>query len=407
MKAGAGAGIAEENLTLSEAERAPAPRPLRVLNLITSFDIGGTERQAVELLRRIDRSRFDTRVAVFHARGPLLAELSNHFSELAEFPLRSFYDRNALTQLLKLCELLRREATDILHAHDFYAGLFGGVAARISGVRLIAAQRHLKLSDRRVHAWGTQLIHRLADRVLVNSATIRAHLLANTCLAPEKVVVIYNGLPDTLTEHSDQHSAHLIHDELCRELNLNSATRLVGMVARLQPVKGHRYFIAAAEIVARRFADVHFVLIGDGPLRNEIRTQAARAGIADRMHLFGERADAARLVAGFDLAALSSLHEGLPNAVLGAMVAGVPVIATSAGGTVELIRDGETGWLVPPADSAALAERMLRALENPQQGAELARRAQREARERFSLPRMVSAVEQLYEELFSASPRKL
>src|SRR5262245_52366935 len=166
----------------------------RVLHLITSFEVGGTERQAVELLKRIDRRRFDARLAALRLEGPLYGEVEDLFPRVPQFPLTSFYNANAARQLMRLRNWMVGERVDILHAHDFYAGLLGAAAARLAGVRVIACQRHMRLSDLRVHEWGTRLTHRLAHRVLVNSEAIRDHLLAGGHVAPEKIVVVRNGL---------------------------------------------------------------------------------------------------------------------------------------------------------------------------------------------------------------------
>src|SRR5262249_47782871 len=145
----------------------------RVLHLITSFDVGGTERQAVELLKRIDRQRFDVSLAAIRLEGPLYEEVAEIFPRPPQFPLTRFYNVNAAKQLMRLREWMIGEQVDILHAHDFYAGLLGAVAAWRARVRVIACQRHMRLSDRRAHEWGTRLTHRLAHRVLVNSEAIR------------------------------------------------------------------------------------------------------------------------------------------------------------------------------------------------------------------------------------------
>src|SRR5262245_41987834 len=162
----------------------------RVLHLITSFEVGGTERQAVELLKRIDLRRFDVSLAALRLEGPLYQEVAATFPRVPQFPLTSFYNANAAKQLMRLRGWMISERADILHAHDFYAGLLGAAAARLTNVRVIACQRHMRLSDRRAHEWGTRLTHRLAHRVLVNSEAIRDHLLAGGHVAPEKIVVI-------------------------------------------------------------------------------------------------------------------------------------------------------------------------------------------------------------------------
>jgi glycosyltransferase involved in cell wall biosynthesis len=295
-------------------------------------------------------------------------------------------------QLVRLRRLMLLEKIDILHAHDFYSSFVGAAAARLSGVRVIACQRHLKLSDRRAHKWGTRMIHRLAHRILVNSEAIREHIIEHDSAPPGKIVVIRNGVVPVPSRAN-------AHDELCRELGLDAGSTLVGIVARLQAVKGHRFFIEAAARVLRSRTDAHFVLVGDGPLRTEIENQAAALGITDHVHLLGDRAGVSRLVAAFDLLVLASLHEGLPNAVMEAMAAGVPVVATSVGGTKELIADGETGYLAPPSDSAALADRILFALGDEVHREEIVSAARRRITSTFSIERMVESVENLYQKL--------
>ncbi|HEU0180194.1 MAG TPA: glycosyltransferase [Blastocatellia bacterium] len=371
-----------------------------VLHLITSFEVGGTERQAVELLKRIDRRRFDARLAAIRLEGPLYQEVAALFPRVPQFPLTSFYNANTAKQLMRLRNWMISERVDILHAHDFYAGLLGAAAARLAGVRVIACQRHLRLSDRRAHEWGTRLTHRLAHRVLVNSEAIRDHLLAAGRVAPEKIVVIRNGLSDAAERGAlDDSGRAKRRAALLRELNLDEGAKLIGLVARLQPVKGHRYFIEAASRIAAVEPKAHFLLVGDGALRREIEEQAARLGAGDRVHLLGDRNDAALVPAGFDVAVLASLHEGLPNAVMEAMAAGAPVVATAVGGTTELILDGATGFLVPPADADALARRILDALRNPEWSARMAAQGRRRVLSQFGMRRMVESVEQLYDEL--------
>jgi len=376
----------------AQAAEAARRRP-RVLHLITSFEIGGTERQAVELLKRLDAKRYDVRLAVLRNEGPFYEEIRSRFSNVPEFPLTSFYNSNALRQLARLRRLIVRQKIDLLHAHDFYSGLFGAAAARLAGVRVIACQRHLKLSDRRAHELGSRLIHRLAHRVLVNSEAIRDKIINHDGASPGKIRVIRNGIIESNEPRTKA------REQLCYELRIGNGATLIGSVARLQPVKGHRYLIEAAATVLRERPDVHFVLIGDGPLRNEIEMQCGRLGISDRVHLLGDRSDVALLLPAFDLLVLASLHEGLPNAVMEAMAARVPVVATAVGGTKELIEDGVTGYLVAPGDSKSLADRIGFALGDQEHRALMVSAAHHRVTEAFGIERMVESVEALYDEL--------
>jgi L-malate glycosyltransferase len=395
-----GMELPETRLREMGKTKKPKTKKPRVLHLITSFEVGGTERQAVELLKRIDLRRFDVSLAALRLEGPLYQEVAPIFPRVPQFPLTSFYNANAAKQLMRLRDWMIRKQVEILHAHDFYAGLLGAAAARLARVRVIACQRHMRLSDRRVHEWGTRLTHRLAHRVLVNSEAIRDHLLAGGHIAPEKIVVIRNGLSAAVERAVlDSDGRAKRRAALLRELNLDEGAKLIGLVARLQPVKGHRYFIEAAGRIAAVEPKAHFLLVGDGALRGEIEEQAARAGVNDRVHLLGARNDAALIAAGFDVAVSASLSEGLSNAVMEAMAAGAPVVATAVGGTTELVIDDATGFLAPPADADALARRILDALRDPEWSARMAVQGRRRIFGLFSMRRMVESVEQLYDEM--------
>jgi glycosyltransferase involved in cell wall biosynthesis len=405
---------------LQAESQAPAmawlPRRPRVLHLVTSFEAGGTERQFVELLKRLNPERFDVRLAALRKEGPFYHEIAARFPEVPEFPLTSFYNRNALKQLGRLRALLRGERIDILHTHGFYDSLFGATAGRLAGVPVIASQRHLQLSARRVHRWGSRAIHRLADKIVVNSAAIGDSIRHSDGRTAGKIIVIHNGLGEclnppalggespidlSLQEYASDYFKSLAHNALCCELGLSPQVRIIGMVARLVTVKGHRYFLEAAARAAREDERLHFVLVGDGPLKEELAAQARQLGIVDRLHMLGERQDARRLVAAFDVAVLTSLSEGLPNTVMEAMSAAVPVIATAVGGTLELITDGQTGYLIPPANVEALVKRLLAVVSNPAESQALAQRGREFISTQFSMRRMVEAVERLYAEMMS------
>jgi glycosyltransferase involved in cell wall biosynthesis len=377
-----------------------------VLHLINNFEVGGTERQAIELLKRIDRERFDIRLAALSTRGPLYSEISSQF-DIQEFPISGFLNVNAIRQLLRLRSFLVSESIRILHAHDFYAGVIGSLAAKGAGVKLIASQRHLRLSDRKAHLWGTNVVNRLADRLLVNSNPIRDYIIASDSSCAQKIVVIENGLAIDKEKSEDEarYRVDRLKERLCSQIGLTPSTRLIGMLARLQPVKGHRVFVEASALLLQKEPSIHFVLIGGGPLRDELQTLAHNLGIGAHVHFLGERPDGRELISAVDLAVMSSLHEGLPNALMEAMSAGVPVVATAVGGVRELVTHGETGYLVEAGNSAALADQMFMALRDYGKSSELARRARGQILERFGMQRMVKSVESLYEQMLNEDPK--
>ncbi len=375
----------------------------RVLHLLNSFELGGTERQAVELLKRLDHTRFDVRLATLQRQGPLYDEVAAQYPRLLEFPLNSLYNAQALRQMRRLRAWLLEEEIDILHAHDFYAGWLGGWAAQFTGVKIIACQRHLRLSDRWAHRVGRRVINRLADCVLVNAELIRAYVLATSTASADKLVVIRNGL----TFQAEPAARAALRAALLAELQLPADALLIGNVANLRPVKGHRYLLQAAASVVRQLPNAHFVLVGTGELQAALLEQAAALGISANVHLLGQRPNAAQLAQAFDLAVLASLHEGLPNTVMEAQAAGVPVVATAVGGVLELITDGVTGYLAPAANAAGLAEKLLQALADEPGRARIAARGRAFVLDQFSMQRMVAATEQLYDELLQYEERSL
>ena len=380
--------------TVTQAAADIRRRP-RVLHLLNSFELGGTERQAVELLKRLDQTRYDVRLAAIQRKGPLYDEVAAHYPRLHLFPLNSLYNFQAWRQMRRLRAWLLEEEIDILHAHDFYAGWLGSLATQFTSVKLIACQRHLRLSDRWVHAAGRRVINRLAHRVIVNAELIRAYVLETGTARADQLVVIRNGL----TFQAEPAMRAAVRSALLAELRLPADALLIGNVANLRPVKGHRYLLQAAATVVRQFPKAHFVLIGTGELQATLQAQAAELGVSANVHLLGQRPNAAQLAQAFDLAVLASLHEGLPNTVMEAMAAGVPVVATAVGGVLEMITDGETGYLAPAADAARLAEKLLQALADETGRTQLAARGRAFVLDQFSMQRMVTATEHLYKEL--------
>src|SRR5262245_63758716 len=252
----------------------------RVLHLINSFDAGGTYRQALELSNLIYENRSVARLAVLGWRGPLRLRIVERFPYVPEFPLDSFFNANAVKQLLRLRETMIENRIAVLHTHDFYSGALGVTAARLCGVKVIAAQRHMRLSDRRIHDWGTRYIHRLATRLLVNAEGIRDHILKMGSAMPGKIVVIHNGLDAAPQDEMDARALRgRRRAGLLAELGLGAGAKVVGCVAGLRPVKGHRYLLEAAAKVMKADARVHLVLVGAGELRGDIAAQVERLGI--------------------------------------------------------------------------------------------------------------------------------
>jgi glycosyltransferase involved in cell wall biosynthesis len=248
-------------------------------------------------------------------------------------------------------------------------------------------------------SWWQFLLDRMTirwvDRVIFNSQQVIPFALSYEGVRAEQAVYIPNGVS------FEQQSRSLDALGIRSKLGISPAARVIGTVGRLSPQKGHRYLLSAFAQVLAQVPSAVLLVIGDGPLRSELAEEARQLEIAERVHFLGQRGDVPDLLACMDVYVQSSLFEGMPNAVMEAMAAGKPVIATAIDGTKELISDGETGWLVEPSDAKAMAEGIVTVLKNPTEARRRGAAAAQRVRTDFSLERMVNAYDQLYRSLLS------
>lgn len=277
----------------------------------------------------------------------------------------------------------------VVHSHEFVMGVYCAAAARIAGVRHVTTmhgnQQMLDRLQRRISLrWA---IHRTAATVAVSRDT-GAHLEHRLRLRPGTVRIIRNGIPD---RRGDRRRVR-------RELGVGDDTLLILAVGSLMKRKGHRVLLEAMLQVDRmeRVAPWRVVIAGEGAERADLEGFIAAHGLAERVRLLGNRNDVPDLQAASDIFVMPSLWEGLPLAVLEAMFAARPLIATTASGIPEAVRDGEEGLLIAPADAGALAQAVHRLLRDPGLRERLGLNARARAERDFSITAMADAYERLY-----------
>ena len=379
----------------SESNLTGSPQR-KVFYLVDSFDIGGTETQAVELALRMPAERYRITMGAIRAQGPLLQRLQPSPLQIEEFyPQGGLDSPGGVYQLLRLAAFLRRERFDVVHTHDLWSNLMGVTAARFAGVPvIISSQRDLSHFEwysgfRRVFL---RRIQNLSSAVLANATPIRDSLLAEGVFAPEKIRVIHNGV-DTDRFRLARRNRELLFPTA-------GAGKLIVLVGNMHAdVKGHPWLIAAAPAIVQEFPETRFVLAGDGDARGEFERQVAELGLQSNFLFLGRRCDIPDVLASCDIGVLPSRAEGLPNAILEYMAAGLPVVASRVGGNNELIQDGKAGLLVPAQDAKALAEALLMLLRSSELCHRLAENGQRMATEDFSYERLIRQVDLLYTEL--------
>ena len=370
--------------------------PIPVLQLVSRFWVGGSERQFIERLRA-HPDGFSPVVACLELSGGNLEEfLSLNLPPPELFDLKgSLLQANTLRQVARLARLIRERGIRLVHANEFVSNFVGFLAARAAGVPMIVNRvdlGHLRdgfgPTHRRVEKW----MSRHADAVCANAEAVRKLCIDEEGSRPERTFVVRNGLD--LARFDALARAPL-------QGPLPEGRPLVVAVANLWPVKGHRTLVEAIAAVHARRPDARFALVGDGPERAFLEQRIAALGLAGTVTLLGTRYDVPAILARADAACLPSLAEGLPNAIMEAMAAGLPVVATAVGGSPELVIPGETGQLAPPAAPALLADALLDVLADPVRARQMGTRGRRLIARTCSLQALAAGHGALYESVLA------
>lgn len=367
--------------------------PYNIFLLITDFSHGGSERQFVEIATRLDPDRFRVTVGCIARRGPFLERLQTQGCTVHEFNFPSLASLRAGEQALRLARLLRSQRTHLLHAFDFYTNLFSLPAAHLAGVPVaLASRRDTGAVWSPARRFALRQAFRLADAIVVNSEAARQALQAEG-IPPERLRILRNGV-DLVRFSPNGNRARLV-----RHLGLTDGTLLVATVSILRAEKDHESLLAAVPEVIRRVPCARFLIVGTGPTEAQLRALVAAQGLADHVMFLGDRTDIPELLQGVDVFVLPSLTESLPNALLEAMSAARPVVATAVGGIPEVVESGRTGFLVPPRRRELLADRIAFLLERPDVRAEMGQAARARVEAEFDIRQAVKRFESLYEEL--------
>ena len=306
--------------------------------------------------------------------------------------------------MARIRRLIRDVRPDIVETHTTKAGIVGRLAARLEGSPVVVHVYHGHVLHGHYGAIKTRLarsaeraLARVSDRLLAVSARVKDDLVKFKVAPPDRISVVEPGLDLAPMVRTRERQGALRH-----ELGLDPGAPLVGIVGRLTEIKNHRLFLVAAARVLAVRPDAHFVVVGDGDLGPEIRARARRVGLSSRVTFTGWRHDLARIYADLDVLVSCSKSEGTPFAIIEAMAAECPVVATAVGGVPDLLDDAVTGLLVPPGQPEPLAAAILQLVSDPGFARGLARSATVRAKVRFSPARLASDMDALYTELLRA-----
>jgi len=388
----------EEETILTQAD---ACQSHRVFYLVDSFNVGGTEVQAVELATRMAARGHRVTLGCLKAQGPLLERLQGSGVNVEEFyPCGGIDSAGGLYQLFRLTWHLRKSGYEIVHTHDLWSNLLGIPAARLAGVPVIVSSRrdlgHLDWYQGKRRVW-LRRIQNLSQIVLANATSIRDALVSEDGFSMERVCVIHNGIdPKKFLCAGNR-------EKLFPQAGVGKLIVLVGNMH--SEVKGHSWLIACAPAVIAEFPSTRFVLVGDGEQRKKYESAVRHSGVSENFIFLGHRNDVPEILACCDLAVLPSLAEGLPNAVLEYMAAGLPCVVSSVGGSAELVDDGVTGILIRARDANALSCALLKVLGDPTLACRIGNNGRDFVERSFSFEHMVRRVEELYADLMQKYAR--
>ena len=362
-----------------------------VMFVVPCFGFGGLERVVLDLIRGLDRSRFDPSLCSFLAPHPGMIE-ALHGLDVGVHVLPQGTGVNYFLPF-RLSSLFARERVRLVNAHDIGATLYAAAAARLAGVRHVIHTDHSQILTKHrympVYRWVFQ--HGISHATAV-SEDLRRYLLDTFSLPEARVTTIPNGID------VERFAVPLDTSSLRRELGVREGGLVIGSIGRLTEQKGMEFLLRAFARLSRQSSDMKLVIVGDGELRRDLELLARHLRVDDRVVFTGIRNDIPSLMRLFSVFALASLWEGQPITIVEAMAAGRAIVATDVGGNAEVLHHGEFGVLVPPRNENALADAIGALVRDAARAGELGKKAAAHAERELTSAAMVER----YEALFAA-----
>jgi len=375
---------------------------IKVLYLIGSLPIAGSITHLYRLLRGLDKTRIQPVVCCLKREGEYVRRIEELGIPVlgADFP--NYRNLKFPKEFLHLIKIVRRERPDIVHTYLFDSSTIGLAAAKLAGVPIaITTRRGDNNAEVRRRIYAYRWTNFLTDRIIAVSKAARESSIDTEKVAPDKIITIHNGIDPDVIDLS------ISRQEARRSFGVPERAFVVGTMGWFKPVKGFIHVIRSIPAVVSKYPHTRFILAGDGPLKGQLQEELRTLGVEKHVIFPGLLGDVSRLLAAIDILVVPSLSEGISNAILEAMLASKPVVATAVDGNPEVVLNGEAGFLVPPADPSALAVQMNHCIENPQLVEQLGANARQRVLTHFSNERMIESVEALYETLLEEKrPRK-
>lgn len=358
---------------------------IKIVYIINSFVLGGAENMLLQLCRTLNKEKFEITVCSVTGSGILAAEFEKLGINLKIYKKKNKIGLGVIWQIYKFLKEIKPQ---IVHTHLFAADFWGKIAAIFAGVPIIITTEHSVNLD---ESWLKQKIKWLlsffTDKIVAVSNGVKEYYISKVKIKKNKFIVIYNGIDLSSFVFKGY-----------KPIDLSQKINAV-IVARLKEVKGHKYLLEAMPMIIKKYP--HFILniVGGGDLELKLKDQVNKLGLRNNIIFLGERLDVEKIFADMDLFILPSLWEGLGIVLLEAQATGLAVLSSDIPGTIEVVKDGQTGLLFETKNPQAIFNCVDKLLSNPDLHKKIVENAYMQVKENFSLEKMVSTYEKLYFDL--------
>ncbi len=365
---------------------------MKVLLITTHLEFGGISSYTTSLAKKLKERGHE--VWVTSSGGSLVEELKKHSIEHIKINIRtkSELSPKVIFATLKLLKFIKQHKIDLMHAQTRVTQVVSFYLSKLTGTPYVSTCHGFfkpRLSRKIFKMWG--------NRVIAISEAVRTHLVNDLKIPKDKIDLIYNGvdLKEFLCSYTNKQK-----NEYKKETKLRNGP-IVGIIARLSDVKGHKYLLRAAKQILEEKLDVQFLIIGDGPQKKNLVKLTDELQINENIYFAPPTLEIALPLSIMDIFVMPSLQEGLGLSILEAMASGLPVVASDVGGIYSLVKDGKNGFLTPPADCKGLKDAILRLLNNKKMAKSFSRYGQRKAKNDFSLDILTKKVEKTYRDVLN------
>ena len=360
---------------------------IRVAFLVQGLGIGGLERVVVAVVTQLCGQQFSPVIICYDTLGEYKKVLEQSGVRTIFLPRKTGVD---CSYLLKLARLLRQEKVDVLNTHNDTALFYGTIAGRLAGIsRLVYTEHDGRYPKDRAKSFLNWGLLRLNHRVIAVARYLKDNLIQYHGVSPTKITVINNGVRELSGSVDTQR-------ELREQLSLASSSPVLGIVARLDPVKNHRFLFQSVHELLPELPGLKLIVVGGGPEEENLRRLVREQGLDGTVLMVGQQENIADWYSLFDIFVLTSKSEGLSLTLIEALAAGLPIVTTDVGGNSEVVEHGFDGFLIPPDDKEAFKRAVLKVARDGKLCQTFSRNGRQRFQEHFSLSRMVKAYETVF-----------